>query len=323
MNTPQLSEAWQSFIDKLTPIRPELFQYALKLTGNPFDAEDLVSDSLLKTFASLALQDNRAQDLKRYLLTIMSRTWIDELRRRQRWATQTMPELESPVEATDQTDLNEAAAIAIDTLNPHARAVLVLKDVFELTHAEIGAILGIEPNHAKVILHRARRELQQVPETRNPRVTRALVERFISAFQSHDLERMQAVLLEDIEAQVFPAGSGAGLAFHAKEGWLNGSWYHHIEWRERERSPYPLQLRIEDVAGEPVILVLRDPDEVGAWAVEEVWRLEASNGYIARIIDYGFAPDLIRWVADTCGLPCRTIGYRFPDAGYGHLDQRG
>ena len=223
MNEPQLSSAWQAFIDQLTPIRPELFRYALALTNNPFDAEDLVSDSLLKTFASLALQDNRAHNLKQYVLTILSRTWIDELRRRQRWASDAIPDLESRAEATIEQDIADAAAVAIDLLSPQARAVLVLKEVFELTHAEIAAILGIQPNHAKVVLHRAKRELANVPATRTPRISRELVERFISAFQSHDLAKMQEVLLADVEAQVFPAGSGAGLAFHAKEGWLNGS----------------------------------------------------------------------------------------------------
>src|SRR5262245_40583038 len=37
--------AWQRYLDLLTPFRPELHRYCRRLTGNVWDAEDLVQDT--------------------------------------------------------------------------------------------------------------------------------------------------------------------------------------------------------------------------------------------------------------------------------------
>ena len=54
-------------------------------------------------------------------------------------------------------DLEEALA----ELSPKLRAVVVLRDVYELPHEDIAAELGITETAAKVRLHRARRQLKE------------------------------------------------------------------------------------------------------------------------------------------------------------------
>ena len=46
-------------------------------------------------------------------------------------------------------------------LSPKLRAVVVLRDVYDLPHEAIAAELGISESAAKVRLHRARRELRE------------------------------------------------------------------------------------------------------------------------------------------------------------------
>ena len=50
---------------------------------------------------------------------------------------------------------------ALQSLPPDMRAVVVLRDVYDLPHEAIAAELGISEGAAKVRLHRARRKLRE------------------------------------------------------------------------------------------------------------------------------------------------------------------
>ena len=45
--------AWQRYIDFLTPFRPELYKYCRRLTGDVWEAEDLVQDTTVRGFGVL------------------------------------------------------------------------------------------------------------------------------------------------------------------------------------------------------------------------------------------------------------------------------
>jgi RNA polymerase sigma-70 factor (ECF subfamily) len=60
----------------------------------------------------------------------------------------------------DADDLRTRLHTALDALPPRLRAVVVLRDVYELSHESIAAELGISESAAKVRLHRARRNLR-------------------------------------------------------------------------------------------------------------------------------------------------------------------
>jgi RNA polymerase sigma-70 factor (ECF subfamily) len=59
-----------------------------------------------------------------------------------------------------RADLREA----LEQLTPGQRAVLVLRDVYGWTHAEVSRELGITQTTAKVRLHRARKRLRELLE---------------------------------------------------------------------------------------------------------------------------------------------------------------
>ena len=58
--------------------------------------------------------------------------------------------------------LHQRLAAAVDELPPKLRAIVVLKDVYDLPHEAIAEELGISVAAAKVRLHRARKRLRDV-----------------------------------------------------------------------------------------------------------------------------------------------------------------
>lgn len=60
----------------------------------------------------------------------------------------------------DASDLRDRLLVVLDTLPPKLRAVVVLRDVYGLSHDAIATELGISTTAAKVRLHRARHRLR-------------------------------------------------------------------------------------------------------------------------------------------------------------------
>ena len=48
-----VQESWHRFLDVYEPLRPELYRYCRYLTRSPWDAEDLVQDTLARAFVTL------------------------------------------------------------------------------------------------------------------------------------------------------------------------------------------------------------------------------------------------------------------------------
>jgi hypothetical protein len=53
----ELKAAWHRFLDLVEPERPSLHRYCRKLTGNVWDAEDLVQETMLRAFGTLGKLD--------------------------------------------------------------------------------------------------------------------------------------------------------------------------------------------------------------------------------------------------------------------------
>src|SRR5262245_27443220 len=77
-----LIAAWHHYLVALEPLRPDLFRYCRRLTGNHWDAEDLVHETLLKAFARLSQILYTVTDRRAYVLRIATNLWIDRMRGR-------------------------------------------------------------------------------------------------------------------------------------------------------------------------------------------------------------------------------------------------
>lgn len=140
---------------------PVLYAMAMRLTGEPADAEDAVHDAWLRAVEALPRFEWRST-LRTWLTSILLNR-IRELDRQERHAVPidddpapSEPSAELP-HAVDALDLEAA----IRALPPGYRRVLVLHDVEGFTHDDIAALLGVTTGTSKSQLAHARRRLRR------------------------------------------------------------------------------------------------------------------------------------------------------------------
>jgi RNA polymerase sigma-70 factor (ECF subfamily) len=146
----------------------DTYTLARRLTGNEEDASDVVQESYLRAYRGLPRFRGDAQ-FSTWLYRITANCAATHLGRRTRRRTEALPDDASLVDAdperdpsarADATLLRERLEGALEQLPPKLRAVVVLRDVYDLPHEAIAAELGISESAAKVRLHRARRQLR-------------------------------------------------------------------------------------------------------------------------------------------------------------------
>lgn len=142
---------WRSTLEELVRTRRSaLVGYAYLLTTDRLEAEDLVQDSLIKTF-SRARSDLTLQAAEAYVRKTIRNTYLDGFRRRKRWAAVrhlfTNPEelADAAASVSDQLDLSAA----LRQLPTQERACLVLRYYEDLTVPQIAAELSLAQGTVK------------------------------------------------------------------------------------------------------------------------------------------------------------------------------
>jgi RNA polymerase sigma-70 factor (ECF subfamily) len=148
-----------------------LYRVALRLTGNPSDADDLVQETMLKAYRAWD-QYEKGTNAKAWLLTILRHAFINEYRRKTRHPETVdldtiepfavFPEIqdEDPQGAFFDRIVDDEVLRAIDQLPEAFRETLVLSDVEGMSYQEIAGILEIPVGTVKSRLFRARHLLQ-------------------------------------------------------------------------------------------------------------------------------------------------------------------
>jgi RNA polymerase sigma-70 factor (ECF subfamily) len=148
----------------------QLYATALRLTRSPSDAEDLVQDTYLKAFRA-AGQFRPGSNLKAWLFTILQNTFRNLRRDRGRDPVDvdsetversTIGEREPNAE---QRLLTSARGVevrqALDTLPPAFREAVWLRDVEELSYADIAQVLDVPIGTVMSRISRGRRLLHE------------------------------------------------------------------------------------------------------------------------------------------------------------------
>lgn len=296
-----LRKVWFDYLDAVEPLRAPLHAYGLRLTGNVWDAEDLVQDTLLKGFAMIGRGDlhgagspvaSPVASPRAYLFRTATHLWIDAERRRARErAILAEPQPEPAFAAPDA--VRDAGERLFAAASPQARAAVVLKDVFDFTLEEIADQLRTTVGAVKSALHRGRAAVREAAPEPRQGAPRALIDAFVDAYNARDLDRLLAVVTVDVSLEVLGVGGGRGL--RPGNGWT--------DWALSN----PVRAEACRIDGEDVVAIIFETPSGPLLC--EVLRLEGEDGRVSRIVDYCYAADTLAYVADQIGRAPLALGY--------------
>jgi RNA polymerase sigma-70 factor, ECF subfamily len=210
-------------LDAFSASRPRLLGIAYGMLGELGEAEDIVQEAWLRWDT-----DDRSEirNAEAFLVTVTTRLAVDRLRSAQRRReTYVGPWLPEPLvaDADGSPDDPERSAIeaerlslallgALERLNPVERAVLILRDAFDLDYAEIADVIDRSPANVRQIATRARAHAGD--QSRRRPVSADEQERLATAFMAAalagDIDAIRAALAAD--AVLYSDGGGVVLA---------------------------------------------------------------------------------------------------------------
>jgi RNA polymerase sigma-70 factor (ECF subfamily) len=206
---------------ELEQYRRELTAYCYRMLGSAFEAEDAVQETMLRAWRSLDRFEGRSA-LRSWLYRIATNVCFDQLNGRERRARpmdlgpagepvienlRELPEvtwltpLPTPEEEVEQRDtLRLAFVAALQHLPPKQRAALILCDVLRWQASEAAELLDTSVASINSALQRARATLATADTLAPAELdaeARALLERYVQAFEAYDIDALTALLHED------------------------------------------------------------------------------------------------------------------------------
>jgi RNA polymerase sigma-70 factor (ECF subfamily) len=235
----------EGFEDLVRPYRRELAAHCYRMLGSLADAEDQVQETLLRAWRGIDGFAGRAS-VKSWLYRIATNACLDLLRARPRrempmegsephdpakplpaaspemlWLEPAPASLVGP-EATlaSRESIQLAFITALQQLPATQRAAVLLADVLEWPVAEIAQLLESTPAAINSALQRGRATLVGRKRTAGKPVDRALLERYMQAWERGDAGAFAALLHEDVVVSMPPnpawfRGRDAVIAFLA------------------------------------------------------------------------------------------------------------
>ena len=272
--------------DGYLALRPLLFSVAYRMLGSASDAEDIVQDAWFRYQGATDVREPKA-----YLVQVVTRLCLDQLRsarvRRETYVGPWLPEpvltgqstMDDPLATVERREELSLGALAIlERLSPQERAVLVLYEALDYSHAEIADAVGITAVASRQQLSRARRRMAERPRrSADPAQHRRLLSAMLTAFSSGDTASLVDVLRADV-VMVNDTGGEISAARRPVYGadkvsrWIAGVF--------RKRTP-GLELGWAEVNGLPAVVTSIDGHPMYYMCVEVV------DGQVAELLVVG------------------------------------
>ena len=147
---------------------PDVYRFAVFLTGDPARAEDLTADTFVRAFA--ARDRIRQATVRAYLLTIAKNLYRDQMRRHQ----PTDPIAAELMDPAPAVDVQVQARLALQSVRTRLRQVprgdrqaFLMFIARGMSHDEIAKALGVTVGAVKSRIFRAREALLASAEQRS------------------------------------------------------------------------------------------------------------------------------------------------------------
>jgi RNA polymerase sigma-70 factor, ECF subfamily len=170
----------EAFGQMVMPYAPGLYRRALRMTGNPADAEDAQQEALLKAFSRInqfaGQQQEGRDELHAWVTRITTNASIDLIRQRRDGKNISLEEpspssdetfghrlparTENPEELYARQEMRGLIASGIARLAPDLRQICLLRDVLQYSTQEVATRLGISTVAVRLRLFRAHRRLR-------------------------------------------------------------------------------------------------------------------------------------------------------------------
>ena len=266
----------QQFDEACRHVRPELHRFCTRMLGNPWDGEDVLQDALVLAFYHVdELRDPGA--LRSWLFQITHNKCLDRLRlRRQLEPLDDDLRNEGPAMPDQLADKQRASRVLtaiVTQLPPRERACVVLADVFGMSLDETASITDSTVGSVKAALHRGRSKLEAAdaaPAMRMAPRDRAIVERYLAAFNARDWNAVLALLGDDARLEIV--------------GFAEGRFEDACYFINYGKLPRPWRLALALVDGVEAIVQFREID--GAWRPHAIVRVDVEDGRVTKIRDY-------------------------------------
>jgi RNA polymerase sigma-70 factor (ECF subfamily) len=304
----------QAFAALIEPYRRELLVHCYRLLGSLHDAEDLVQETLLRSWRRLASFEGRAS-FRAWLYKIATHACLDALdsqarralpgalslpseatskrQAEQRWLEPFPDALLAGVESDPAAryDLHESISLAfltlLQTLPPRQRAVLLLRDVLGWQASETARLLDLTVSAVNSALHRARttlarpnaqqRMVDQVPLPADT-TTRTLLEQYLRAWEHDDLAGLIVLLKEDATLSMPPLP----LQLRGRDAiraFLAAEVF-------SSAVPERWRLRMTRANGQPALGLYRRDEAKGPFHAFAVQLLRLDNNWITELVSF-------------------------------------
>jgi RNA polymerase sigma-70 factor (ECF subfamily) len=162
------------FNEEIIPHLDALYNFGLRLTSDPNDAEDLVQDTIVKAYRFFSSYE-KGTNAKAWLFRILKNSYINNYRRKSKKPQQVDYDEVATfyetirAERTDTSDLEDTMyrelidddiTNALDEIPEDFRTVVLLCDVEDFTYEEIANMLDVPIGTIRSRLHRGRNLLK-------------------------------------------------------------------------------------------------------------------------------------------------------------------
>ena len=142
----------------------QVYSYAVALTKNPEQAEEIAQHTFVKALSSKAGYKGKSSELT-WLCSIAKNLYYDELRRNQRLSS-----LGENLHISSEVDIEQAVSdsdmafrihLVLHKLDEPYKEVFQLRVFGELSFSQIATIFGKTESWARVTYHRAKLKIQE------------------------------------------------------------------------------------------------------------------------------------------------------------------